>query len=126
MIYGIGVDILRQQRIQKIWDRHGAKLADKILCEAEREEFVRSKNPVRFLTVAFAAKEACVKALGSGFSGVGYRDAGAVREASGKPVLVFSPKMQQQLRTLGIAGSHVSLSDEGGLVCAMVVLERSP
>jgi holo-[acyl-carrier protein] synthase len=67
VIFGIGVDILHQARIQKIWDRHGVKLADKLLCEAERVAFAQAKNPVRFLSMAFAAKEACVKALGSGF-----------------------------------------------------------
>jgi holo-[acyl-carrier protein] synthase len=124
MIYGIGVDILHQARIQKIWDRHGVKLADKLLCEAERAAFAQAKNPVRFLSMAFAAKEACVKALGSGFEGVAYRDIGAARDASGKPLLLFSPRMQQRLTTLGIAASHISLSDDSGLICAMVVLER--
>lgn len=124
MIYGIGVDILRQERMEKVWLRHGERLVERILCEAEREEFARSKKPVRFLTMAFAAKEACVKALGTGFHGVGYRDVGSVHEASGKPVLVFSDKLRQRLDPLGIVASHVSLSDEGGLICAMVVLER--
>jgi holo-[acyl-carrier protein] synthase len=84
----------------------------------------KSSKPVRFLTMAFAAKEACVKALGTGFKGVSYRDVGSIHEDSGKPVLVFSEKMQKRLGKLGIASSHVSLSDEGGLICAMVVLER--
>ncbi|MGH8505629.1 MAG: holo-ACP synthase [Stenotrophobium sp.] len=125
MIYGIGVDILRQSRIEKIWQRHGERLPEKILCAAERAEFASTKNPVRFLTMAFAAKEACVKALGTGFRGVGYRDVGSIHELSGKPVLTFSPQLQQRLSELGITGSHVSLSDEGGLICAMVVLEKS-
>lgn len=124
MIFGIGVDILRQERMEKVWTRHGDKLVQRILCEAEREEFAQSNKPVRFLTMAFAAKEACVKALGTGFSGVGYRDVGSVHEDSGKPVLMFSAKLQKRLTKLGIVSSHVSLSDEGGLVCAMVVLER--
>jgi holo-[acyl-carrier protein] synthase len=123
MIFGIGVDILRQERMEKVWTRHGDKLVQRILCEAEREEFAQSSKPLRFLTMSFAAKEACVKALGTGFSGVGYRDIGSVREVSGRPVLVFSAKLQKRLTRLGIVSSHLSLSDEGGLVCAMVVLE---
>lgn len=125
MIYGIGVDILRQSRIEKIWQRHGERLPEKILCEAEHAEFALSKNPARFLTMAFAAKEACVKALGTGFHGVGYRDVGSIHEPSGKPVLTYSPSLQQRLTELGISCGHVSLSDEGGLICAMVVLEKS-
>ena len=125
MIYGIGVDILRQSRIEKVLQRHGERLPEKILCEAELAEFALTKNPARFLTMAFAAKEACVKALGTGFHGIGYRDVGSIHEPSGKPVLTFSPQLQQRLAMLGIGASHVSLSDEGGLICAMVVLEKS-
>lgn len=124
MIFGIGVDILRLERIQKVWDRHGIKLAEKILSDAERAEFDRHKDPVVYLAKAFAAKEAFSKAHGTGFRGeLGFRDAGMVREANGRPVLIFSAAMQQHLLARGIAKGHVSLSDEGGLVCAMVVLE---
>lgn len=124
MIYGIGVDILRQERIQKIWDRRGEKLADKILSDAERVEFALSKNPVRYLTMATVAKEAFAKAYGTGFvEGLGFKDAGVNREPNGKPVLIFSPELQARLNTAGIAKAHLSLSDEGGMSCAMVVLE---
>ena len=126
MIFGIGVDILRQERIQKIVDRSGDALAEKILGEAERDEWRRSKNPVRYLAMAFAAKEAFSKAYGTGFRGeLGFRDVGVVREENGRPTLIFSPVLQAQLRARGIARGHVSLSDEGGMVCAMVVLESA-
>lgn len=125
MIYGTGVDILSQQRIEKVYSRHGNRFARKILCAAELKEFRQSKKPARFLAMAFAAKEAFVKALGTGFRGVGYRDAGTVHEASGKPVLIYSRKMRGLLKQRAIAGGHVSLSDEAGMVCAMVILERA-
>jgi holo-[acyl-carrier protein] synthase len=124
MIYGIGVDIMRQERIQKVWDRHGTNLADKILSDVERAEFDLNKNPVRYLSMAFAAKEAFAKAYGTGFRGeLGFRDAGVVRDPNGRPTLIFSAAMQTHLQSRGIAKGHVSLSDEGGLICAMVVLE---
>ncbi|MES2491012.1 MAG: holo-ACP synthase [Pseudomonadota bacterium] len=126
MIYGIGVDILRQERIQKIWDRHGEKFADKILGDAERAEFALNKNQVRYLSMAFAAKEAFSKALGTGFRDeLGFRDAGVVREDNGRPVLIYSPVLRALLSSKGISGGHVSLSDEGGMICAMVVLETA-
>lgn len=124
MIFGIGVDILREARMEKVWTRHGDKLAQRILCEAERAGFSEAKDPVRFLTKAFAVKEACVKALGTGFEGVGYRDVGSVHDAHGRRQLVFSTKLQKRLDRLGVIASHVSLSDDSGMVCAMVVLER--
>ncbi|HUP92717.1 MAG TPA: holo-ACP synthase [Solimonas sp.] len=127
MIYGIGTDILRLERMEKIWARHGERLADKILGPEERREFdrrlVTHRRPARYLAMAFAGKEAFVKALGTGFHGVAYADAGVVHLKTGKPVLVFSPRMRVRLKRLGISGGHVSLSDEGGLICAMVVLE---
>jgi holo-[acyl-carrier protein] synthase len=126
-LYGIGVDILRQERMAKVFARHGSRLVKKILCAAEQRELRRRRaRPERFLAMAFAAKEAFVKALGTGFRGVGYRDAGVVHEKSGRPVLVFSRRLRAELTRRGIAGGQVSLSDEGGLVCAFVVLERRP
>lgn len=125
-IHGIGVDILRLERIQKIWDRSGTALADKILGQAERVEFEANKNPVRYLAMAFAAKEAFVKAYGTGFRGeLGFSDAGVLRKPNGRPHLVFSPKLQALLAEQGIVRGHVSLSDEGGVICAMVVLETA-
>lgn len=125
MIFGIGVDLLRQERMDRLYARHAERLPRKILCEAELQEFARSKKPARYLAMAFAAKEAFVKALGTGFRGVGYRDAGTVHEKSGKPVLVYSRKLTMRLGKLGIVGGHVTLTDEGGMVCAMVVLEKA-
>ena len=125
MIFGIGVDLLRQQRIDRAYAHHPKRFPQKILCEAELAEFSRSKRKARYLAMAFAAKEAFVKALGTGFHGVGYRDAGTVHEASGKPVLTYSPAMAERLKALGIVGGHVTLTDEGGMICAMVVLEKS-
>ncbi len=124
MIHGIGVDILREARMEKVWTRHRDKLVQRILCEAERDEFNESDRPTRFLTKAFAIKEACVKALGTGFAGVGYRDVGSVHDEHGRRVLVFSAKLRKRLDALGIVAHHVSLSDDGDLVCAMVLLER--
>lgn len=125
-LYGVGVDLLRLERMEKSYARYGEHLVRKILCEAEQKEFARRrKKGARYLAMAFAAKEAFVKALGTGFRGVGYRDAGVVHEKSGKPVLVFSPALRQRMDRLGIRGGEVSLTDEGGMVCAFVVLERA-
>ncbi len=125
MIYGVGVDLLRVERMDKVFKRHGDRLVKRILMPAEIIEFNRRRNAARRLTFSFAAKEAFVKALGTGFHGVGYRDAGVVHEKSGKPVLIYSARMRSRLKREGIRGGHVSLTDEGGMVCAMVVLEKA-
>ncbi len=123
MIFGVGIDLLRVERMQKVFARHSDRLVQRILMDAEIKELRRRKNPARRLAFSFAAKEAFVKALGTGFRGVSYRDAGVVHEESGKPTLIFSTKMRARLKKLGIVASHVSLTDEGGMACAMVVLE---
>ena len=68
MIFGIGTDILQQSRITKTWDRFGTRFVNQLLLEDECELFERTNNPVRFLSMRFAAKEAIVKAMGTGFS----------------------------------------------------------
>jgi holo-[acyl-carrier protein] synthase len=122
-IYGIGVDILRVERMEKALARHGSRLLRRLLCVAELREVRTRTNTARAVAMCFAAKEAFVKALGTGFSGVGWRDVGVVRAANGRPQLVFSRPLQARLRRDGIGAAHISLSDDGGLVCAYVVLE---
>lgn len=123
-LYGIGVDILHVERMERLLVRHGRRLLARLLCAAEVREVRTRANTARALAMCFAAKEAFVKALGTGFSGVGYKDAGVIRESGGRPRLVFSRSMQARLRRVGIGAAHVSLSDDGGMVCAYVVLER--
>lgn len=123
-IYGIGVDILRVERMEKLLAKHGNKLLDRLLCAKERREVRARKNPARALAMCWAAKEAFVKALGTGFDGIGWKEVGVVREANGRPVLVFDRKMKARIKTLGVGASHVSLSDDGGFVSAYVVLEH--
>lgn len=124
-LYGVGVDILRVERMEQALGRHGRRLLTRLLSAAELREVRQRSNTARALAMCFAAKEAFVKALGTGFAGIGWRDAGVVRAANGRPQLVFSRRMQARLKRDGIGAAHVSLSDDGGMVCAYVVLERS-
>lgn len=122
-VYGIGVDILRIERMEKLLDKHGDKLLDRLLCAKERREVRGRKNRARALAMCWAAKEAFVKALGTGFDGIGWKEVGVIREANGRPVLVFDRKMKARIKALDIGASHISLSDDGGLVSAYVILE---
>jgi holo-[acyl-carrier protein] synthase len=122
-IYGIGTDILRIERGQEMWKRFGMQAASRMLMPEELEELARAKDPGRFLARAFAAKEAFVKALGTGFTGVGWQGAGAVRAIGERPRLVFNVATQQLLDEAGIVRSHLSFSDEAGMIIAFVVLE---
>lgn len=124
MIYGIGLDVLRVARIAKVYRRHGDRFVDRLLHPLERKEYAASKRPVQYLAKSFAVKEAFVKALGTGFFGVSHEDVGVVRKALGKPEFVFSRRLKARLKRLRIKAAYISLSDEGGTVGAVAVLER--
>ena len=91
MIFGIGTDILKIERIAAAHARYGGRFAQRILMPEELPGFSSSGNPVRYLAMRFAAKEAIVKAMGTGFAhGMGLRDTGtcpiraAARRSSGR------------------------------------------
>jgi holo-[acyl-carrier protein] synthase len=126
MIYGIGVDVLEAARIGKSYARFGQHFVDRLLMPAEREQLARTKRPERFLAMRFAAKEAIVKALGTGFAhGVWIRDVGCVQNAWGRPEVVWSERGEVVRRALGVGEGHVTLTDEAGLVVAVAVLMRA-
>jgi holo-[acyl-carrier protein] synthase len=93
---------------------------------AERAQLGKTKRTERFLAMRFAAKEAIVKALGTGFAhGIWIRDVGIVQNAWGRPEVVYSPRGEKVRRKLGVGGGHVTLTDEAGLIVAVAVLETA-
>jgi len=124
MIYGIGIDVLRADRVARIYRQYGEHFARRVLMPAEMALLERQKRPERFLAMRFAAKEAVVKAMGTGFAnGVWVRDVGAVHDRLGKPEIIFSDRGHAKCRALGISpGGHLSLTDEAGLIVAVAVL----
>lgn len=123
-LLGIGVDVLRVERMEQMLARRGRSVLPRLLMAKELKEVRARTQTARALAMCWAAKEAFAKALGTGFRAFGWRDVGVVREANGRPVLIFSRKMQALMKTHGVAHAHVSLSDDGGVVCAYVILER--
>lgn len=124
MIHGIGTDLLVIERCEALYARQGERALAKLLMPEERAAVPAQKSPGHAIARAFAAKEAFVKALGTGFHGVSYQDVGALREAKARPRLIFSAAMQARLDALGITGTHLSFTDEAGMILAFVVLER--
>ena len=92
----------------------------------ERVQLERTARPVRFLAMRFAAKEAIVKGLGTGFAhGVWIRDVGIVQNTWGRPQIVYSVRGAAVRDRLGVGDGHVTLTDEAGLVVAVAVLMRA-
>ena len=128
MILGIGVDICAIDRIESVVNRFGARFIDRIYTPAEQQR--AQKRIVRIYSryaQMFAAKEAAVKALGTGFRyGISWRDIEIRSDTLGKPFLNFHGMAKKKLTGLAPKGfgafSEISFSDERDLAQAMVVL----
>jgi holo-[acyl-carrier protein] synthase len=127
VIFGIGTDVLKIARVDRTYARFGDHFARRLLLDEEQRLFATAKRPVRFLAMRFAAKEAIVKALGTGFAnGVWVRDVGMMPNELGQPQVVFSARGRAVCRKLGVGDGFLTLSDEEGLVVAVAVLMRAP
>jgi holo-[acyl-carrier protein] synthase len=115
MIVGIGVDVVDVARFEETLSRT-PEMRERLFTPAERD------LPIRSLAARFAAKEALAKALGAP-AGLAWRDAEVVSSSEGAPSLRFSGTVQERASGLGVARSHLSLTHDGGVAAAFVVLE---
>ena len=126
MIFGVGTDLLKVERVAATFERFGEHFVRRLLMPEELQEFGLTRDPVRFLSMRFAAKEAVVKALGTGFAnGMWIRDAGVLHDPRGKPEIIYSARGQQVCRDLGVGTGHLTLSDEAGLIVAVAILLKA-
>lgn len=125
MIYGIGTDIVKVERLAKSLDRYGDKVARRILSDNEYQQFQRAGKPVHFLAKRFAAKEATAKAMGTGFrDGLSLRHISIENDSLGKPLLILTQKAEEWAKRNGIGDHFVSLSDEEEYAVAYVLLMK--
>ena len=125
MIYGIGTDLVDLERIKKM--KSLSAFAKKILGDQELKKFAEmtKERNYSYLGKQFAAKEAFVKALGTGFKDPVFpKDIQILRNSAGKPEVLLSGKTKSYVENLGIIKSHVSLADESNYLLAFAVLEN--
>jgi holo-[acyl-carrier protein] synthase len=129
MIYGIGTDIIKIDRIQEALARHGIRFAEKILGPQELEKYKHRSEKIeargiRFLATRFAAKEAFSKAIGLGMHHpMTWRAMQTLNAPSGKPVVSTSGALQDFMKENGLT-AQVSITDETEYAIAFVIVEK--
>lgn len=125
MIFGIGIDLVRISRIETALERHGRRFAERILSDPELEGYGDSRRKAAFLAKHFAAKEALLKALGTGMRmGIQWSDMEVRNDELGKPFFVCGGRVQELFEARAITGSFLSISDEDEYAAAFVTLVR--
>jgi holo-[acyl-carrier protein] synthase len=131
VIIGLGSDIVDVRRIERTIERYGERFIGRIFTAAERAKAEQRANRVETYAKRFAAKEACSKALGTGFrSGVFWRDMGVINMASGKPTMKLTGGALKRLQAIMPPGHEaqidVTLTDEGPMAQALVIISAVP
>ncbi|MGI9482069.1 MAG: holo-ACP synthase [Hyphomicrobiales bacterium] len=131
MIIGVGNDIVDIRRIEKTIDKFGERFLNRVFTEIEQAKSDRRRARVASYAKRFAAKEACSKALGTGFrKGVFWRDMGVVNEPSGRPTLRLTGGALEQLSVIMPANHdpiiHLTITDDFPWAQAFVIISAEP
>ena len=131
MILGIGSDLIDIRRVQATLERFPGRFEMRVFTEVERRKSDRRANRAASYAKRFAAKEACSKALGTGFrAGVFWRDLGVVNLPSGKPTLEFTGGALARLRKITPEGLSpqidLTITDDFPLAQAFVIISANP
>lgn len=131
MILGLGSDLVDIRRVERAIERFGERFLERVFTPIERAKSDNRANRVESYAKRFAAKEACCKALGTGFrKGVFMRDMGVVNRPGGQPTIALTGGAAARLAAITPPGMrveiHVSLTDEPPLAQAIVVIEAVP
>ena len=131
MILGIGNDLCDVRRIERTLERFGDRFLQRVFTDVERKRAFAKGAPAATLAKRFAAKEACAKALGTGFrDGTFWRDMGVVNLPSGRPTLALTGGAREHLEKMTPPGYEaridLTLTDEEPLAAAVVVISATP
>ncbi len=131
MIIGIGSDLIDIRRIEATLTRFGDRFVQRLYTPTEQKKSEGRRNRAASYAKRFAAKEACSKALGTGFRrGVFWRDMGVVNLRSGKPTMALTGGAAVRLREITPAGMHaqidLTITDDFPLAQAIVIISALP
>ena len=124
MIVGVGLDLIETARLARSLSNHGTRFEQRVYTPAEREACRDRADRIQALAARFAAKEACLKALGTGWAGgLAFSQIEVTGRTGERPGIRLSGKAAERARELGVRGIHVSLTHQPGMAGAVVVLE---
>src|SRR5438132_6776423 len=127
MIVGTGIDIADVHRVAEAMERFGNRFLHRVFTEGEMRYCDSKANRVERYAARFAAKEAAMKALGTGWNhGVRWRDIEVSRQPGGRPTIAFHGKAAEFAAQLGAAHVALSLSHTAEQAIAQVILESEP
>ena len=123
-VRGIGIDVMKVERLVAALERFGERMEKRLFTDAELAYCRGHKDPLPHLAARFAAKEAASKAIGTGMSGgIGFKHFEVIQPGGRQPRLEFHGPALERFEQLGARDSHLSLSHDGGLAIACVVIE---
>ncbi len=125
MIKGVGIDIIENARIKRIFSRFGYLFAEKILSTNELQKFTHTQEKVGFLAKRFASKEALSKSIGIGLyrKGLFPKMIDITKDDLGKPSFIINNELKVVLKKHSIRDLHLSISDTDDLSTAIVIAE---
>ncbi len=125
MVSGIGIDMVRNSRIENLIERWGEKFLRKIFSAEELRKSRNGKNINTTYAANYAVKEAFVKALGTGFRrGIKFHNIMVMRNELGKPFINLRGSTKEIAETRGLSRIHTTISHDGDYSVAVVILEN--
>jgi len=124
VILGIGLDIVETGQLRRLLTEQGDRFEQRVFTEGERRECNGRADREQALAARFAAKEACLKALGTGVSqGITFLQVEIVEREGGVPAVHLTGPAAERAHDRGVRHMHVSLSHQAGMAAAAVILE---
>jgi holo-[acyl-carrier protein] synthase len=124
MIRGIGIDTIELKRIERVYNSYPERFMERVYSAGERAYAFRFNDPIPRLAARFAAKEACMKALGTGWNrGVRWKDIEVVNTKNGRPELILLGKARTFFEDLSATHIHLTITHSREHATAVVILE---
>jgi len=124
VVVGLGMDLCEIDRIEEALARHGRRFVERICVPGEIRRPLDSRRIAEHVAGLFAAKEAAMKALGTGMRGVAFREIAVAREPGGPPRLVLTGRARARADALGVSAAHVTITHGRRDAASVVLLLR--